>query len=293
MPGPARSSRRGSSAKIGRRIALGGRRLAGRQADLALGHGEAGHAVHHAQHVLALVAEIFGDRHGHVGRLPPHQRRFVGGGDDDDAARQAVLAQVLGDEFLHLAAALADQADDVDVDRHVARQHRHQHRLADAGAGEDAHALAAAAGQEGVDRADAEIDLAADAAARMGGRRVVADRDADLAGEQRPLAVDRLAQRIDDAAEPALVREHLRLAFRHFRLAAEPDAVQVAERHQERAAVAEADDLARNAPSGAGDDRAAAADGQKPLDSRRPRPVGRARPSRARSIYTRVCVQFR
>ena len=34
----------------------------------------------------------------------------------------------------------------------------------------------------------------------MGGWRVVADRNADLAVEQRPLAVDRLTQRIDDAA---------------------------------------------------------------------------------------------
>ncbi len=251
----------------GRRVALGRRRLAGGQADLALGHGEARHAVHHAHDVLALVAEVFGDRHGHVGRLAPHQRRFVGCRDDDDAARHAVLAQILGDELLHLAAALADQADDVDVDRHVARQHRHQHRLADAGAGEDAHALAAAAGQEGVHRPDAQIDLAADAAARMGGRRIVADRDADLAVEQRPLAVDRFAQRIDDAAKPALVREYFRLAFRHFGLAAQPDTIQVAKRHQKRAPIAEAHDLARHAPSGAGDDRAAAADGQKPLDS--------------------------
>ena len=47
-----------------RRIALRGRRLAGRQADLALRHREARHRVHHQQHVLALVAEVLGDRRG-------------------------------------------------------------------------------------------------------------------------------------------------------------------------------------------------------------------------------------
>ena len=78
----------------GRRIALGGRRLAGGQADLALRHGEAGDAVHQAQHVLVLVAEVLGDRHGHIGGLAPHQRRLVGGGDDDDAARQALSPRV-------------------------------------------------------------------------------------------------------------------------------------------------------------------------------------------------------
>ena len=101
----------------------------------------------------------------------------------------------------------------------------------------------------------------------MGGRRVVADRDADLAVEQRTLAVDRFAQRIDDASQPAFVRENFRLAIGDFSLATQADAIQVAERHQERAPIAEAYDLTRNAPSGTGDDRTAATDGQKPLDS--------------------------
>ena len=44
-----------------RREAAPGRRLAGGEADLALGAGEARDAVHQQQHMLALVAEIFGD----------------------------------------------------------------------------------------------------------------------------------------------------------------------------------------------------------------------------------------
>ena len=74
--------------------------------------------------------------------LPPHQRRLVGCGDDDDAPRHAVLAQILGDELLHLAATFADQADDVDIDRHVARASIDISTDADAGTG-DAHALTA------------------------------------------------------------------------------------------------------------------------------------------------------
>ena len=52
-----------------RRVAAGGRRLADRQADLALGHRQAGDRVHHQQHVGALVAEALGDRRGHERRL--------------------------------------------------------------------------------------------------------------------------------------------------------------------------------------------------------------------------------
>src|SRR5438045_2341082 len=73
-------------------------------------------------------------------------------------------------------AGLADEPDPRHVGRDVARQHREEHRLADAGAGEDADALAAAARGEGVERAHAKIERRADAPARMGGRRRVADR---------------------------------------------------------------------------------------------------------------------
>ena len=100
--------------------------------------------VHQHSTSLALVAEILGDGEREIGGLAAHQRRLVRGGDHDDGAREARLAEIVLEELLHLAAALADEADHRDVGRGVARQHRQQHRLADAGAREDAHALAAA-----------------------------------------------------------------------------------------------------------------------------------------------------
>ena len=81
------------------------------------------------------------------GALQPQQRRGVGRRGDDDRAREAFLAEDVLDEFLDLAAALADQADDDHVGAGVARHHAEQHALADAGAGEQADALAAADGQ--------------------------------------------------------------------------------------------------------------------------------------------------
>ena len=60
---------------------------------------------------------------------------------------QALVAEDVLDELLDLAAALADQADDDHVGGGVARHHAEQHALADAGAGEQADALAAADGE--------------------------------------------------------------------------------------------------------------------------------------------------
>ena len=71
---------------------------------------------------------------------------------------QAFVAEDVLDEFLDFAAALADQADDDHVGRGVARHHAEQHRLADAGAGEQADALAAADGEHRVDRAHAGVE---------------------------------------------------------------------------------------------------------------------------------------
>ena len=86
------------------------------------------------------------------------------------ARLQALLAQGLLDEFAHLAAPFADQADDDGVAVGVLGQHRQQHRLADAGAGEDAQALAAAGGGEDVHGAHAQVQPLADPAAGVGRR---------------------------------------------------------------------------------------------------------------------------
>ena len=145
-----------------RRVAAGGGHLAGRQADLALGHGEARDAVHHEHDVAALVAEVLGDAGGGQRGAQAHERRLVGGGDDDDRAGESLRTEVVLEELPDLAAALADQGDDRDVGLAVAGDHRQQARLADAGAGEDAEALAAADGDERVEGAHAEGERGVD-----------------------------------------------------------------------------------------------------------------------------------
>ena len=57
-PGPLEDL--GQQIEDRRRIALLAGRLAGRQTNLALRHGEPGDRIHHQQHVFALIAKIFG-----------------------------------------------------------------------------------------------------------------------------------------------------------------------------------------------------------------------------------------
>ena len=66
--------------------------------------------------------------------------------------------------FLYFTTALADQPDDDHVGRGVAGHHADQHRFTHARAGEQAHPLAAADGEQAVDGADADVQ-------RLGDRR--------------------------------------------------------------------------------------------------------------------------
>ena len=128
---------------------------------------------------------MLGDGHRRIGRLAAQQRRRVGGGHHDDRARQALGAQVVLEEFPHLAPALADQGEHRHVALGVARQHREQGGLADAGAGEQAEALALAAGGEAVERANAEIEPRSQPRAGGGLRRGNAQRARSVAPSGR------------------------------------------------------------------------------------------------------------
>ncbi len=197
VPGPLEQS--GHQVEHARRVATGGRGLAGGQADLALGHRHAGEAVHHQYDVLAAVAEVLGDPRGDEGRAQSLDRRRVGRGHHDDGTGESLGAEVVLDELPDLAASLADQRDHRDLGVGAARDHRQQAGLADAGAGHDAEPLTAAAGDQGVEGAHAEPDLVVDprAAERTGGG--VLHRHA---GErvERGATVDGVAEAVEDTA---------------------------------------------------------------------------------------------
>ena len=99
---------------------------------------------------------MLGDGGGDQRRLDALHRRPVRRGNDGDGARAPRGRQRALDEFAHLAAALADEADDDDVRLGTGDNLRDQRRLADAGAAENADPLPLPAGQQPVDDPQAD-----------------------------------------------------------------------------------------------------------------------------------------
>ena len=97
-------------------------------------------------------------------------------------------------------------ADDDGVEAAGAGEHGEQRRLADAGAGEDADALAGAERREEVDDLDAGLQRRAGALPAHGRRRLAIAENGALALEQRRPVVDGRTQRVDDAALPGGMR---------------------------------------------------------------------------------------
>ena len=188
----------GSEREHARRVAARRRRLADRESDLALRHREARERVHHQQDVVARVAERLGDAHRHERGGHAHERRLVGG----RARRSRSAARPSGPRSRSmnsrdLTAALADQPDHVDGGRGVARDHAEQGRLADARAREDAEALAAAAGDHGVERAHAERQALRDRAAGRAGSAACRRRATWRTSSRAGPAIDGAAEAVD------------------------------------------------------------------------------------------------
>ena len=112
---PARSKIFGSRLNTDGVIAFLAGRFAGCQADLALGHGQARHRIHHQQDVCALVAEIFGDSERHKTGADAQGRRPVGGGDTPPRSASCLPGRARVEKSAHLAVAFADQGDHADV----------------------------------------------------------------------------------------------------------------------------------------------------------------------------------
>src|SRR5215207_5824267 len=183
-------------------VGLATRRAAQQQRHLAVRVGVLGEVVIDRQRVLALPQEVLADSRARVGGEELDRRRLVGGGGDDDrVVHRAGLFERLRDahDGRH---ALPDRDVDRDhagvavVDDRVDRDRR----LAGLAVADDQLALAAADRDHRVDRLDAGLErllhrLALDDAGGLdlGRPRLL---QVDVA-----LAVERAAERVDDAAE--------------------------------------------------------------------------------------------
>ena len=229
------------------RIALGGGRFAGGEADLAPGHRDARDRVHHEQHLLALVAEVFGDRRGHERTAGAHERGLIAGGHDHDGAGETFLTQRVLDELAYFTTALTEQRDHVHIGLRVARNHTEHGRLADAGTGEDADALATTDREQSVDRAHARFHRTVDRVAREGIRRFGGERDA-LHGVELALAVDRMTEAVQHAPQQSGPDIHTERTAERLHAGAGMQAVEFTEGHEQHAALVESHHLGQYRP---------------------------------------------
>src|SRR5579862_554909 len=135
-------------------VALRGRWLASGETNFALSHGKASERVHDKKHILAPSTEILSHRSRCQSCTDSEQGRLIRSRDNHHGAAAAFFTERCK-EFADLASALADQRQHGQVRHGSASHHANQRTLADSAATKNADSLAAAAGQEAVDGADA------------------------------------------------------------------------------------------------------------------------------------------
>ncbi len=214
------------------RVRLAARRTPQQQRNLAVRLRVLRQIVVDHQRVPAGVAEVFADRARRIRRDVEHRRGIRRRRGDDDGVAHRVRfferAHHLRDGRLLLTDRVVDADDalallvDDRVDRHSG--------LAGLAVADDQLALAAADRHHAVDRLEPGLHrllhrLPVDDA---GGEAL--DRE-ELLGLDRPLAVDRLAERVDDAAEHRVADRHRDDAAGALDLVAFLDLLVVAEQH--------------------------------------------------------------
>ena len=159
-----------------RLVADGARHAAEERRHLGARLDEAEDVVDEQEHVLALVAEVLGHRQAGEADAQAGARRLVHlAVDHRDLVDDARLRH-LEEQVVALARALADAREDGDaavLQRDVVDQLLDQHRLADAGAAEEADLAAAHVRRDQVDHLDARLEdlhLRATARRRPAGR---------------------------------------------------------------------------------------------------------------------------
>ena len=178
---------------------------------------------------------------------------------DDHRAGAILRAEDALDEFLHLAAALADQTDDDHIRAGVARHHAEKHALAHAAAGEESHALSSPDGQEGVDGANTDIEWLAD---RMPRQRVDGPSRQAYGGAAREWAetIERLRAAIDDASEELGTHTDGSGALAGYHARVGPETMRVARRHEVQPIPGKPDDFSCRPRSVTGNDIAVVTD---------------------------------
>ena len=171
--------------------------------------GKAGDRIDQQQHMPTLVAEMLGHRH----RRQRAARRTSGDWSEVAAtttprAMPCRPEHPLG-KLAQLAPAFADQRDHDDIRLDPARELRQQRGFADARSGEKTDPLAADQRQQRVEDRDTRCPAARPDAGAGAAGGAAARRARGCSAAQQRATVQRLAEGIDDPADPAVVGRNL------------------------------------------------------------------------------------
>ncbi len=175
-------------------------------------------------------------------RAQPLERGDVAGRDDHHAPASTFFAERMLEELAHLAASLTDERDDDDVRCGPSGDRAEQRALAHAGSREETDALALTHRQQAVEDAHARGQRPAHRSPIERARRICVHGN-DRACLDGSATVDGSTEPIDDAAEERLGGAHREATAGRLDLVVGTHARQRAERHPDRLAPLEADDL--------------------------------------------------
>ena len=207
-------------------------RSAKQQRQLAIGAGVMGEIVVDDQHVATRFHEVFGDAGRGVRRDVGETRRVVALGHDHDGVLHRALFAEVGHGLRHGGRALADGAIDAQdilaalvedgVDRNGG--------LAGLPIAQNQLALTTPDRNERIDHLEAGLQRHGDGRAVHDGRGGAFDGQA-LAGSDRPVAIERPAERVDDASEQSVAHGHVHDPARALDFIARLQVPVVAEQH--------------------------------------------------------------
>ena len=179
--------------------------------DLGAGLHEPEDVVDEQQHVLALVAEVFGHRQPRQGDAHAGTRRLVHLAEHEHRLVEHARLLHLQPQVVALAGALAHAAERGQAAvllGQVVDQLLDQHGLADAGAAEQPDLAALGVGREQVDDLDARLEHLGRRRQVLDARRGLVDAASLDVRRQRLAEVDRVAEQVEDASQRGLADGH-------------------------------------------------------------------------------------
>ncbi|MCH9612004.1 MAG: hypothetical protein S4CHLAM102_04860 [Chlamydiia bacterium] len=131
----------GEGSEDGWSISSTGWRFACCKANFTKSPCKTGNRVHHQEHFLPLIAEIFSNSRSHIGGIETELGRLVRGGHDQYRAGKPLFTEIVLDKFPYLTPPFSNERNHVDISFCITGHHPKKGRLTSTRCGENSHPL--------------------------------------------------------------------------------------------------------------------------------------------------------